>query len=62
MTINNDASRVTTHLLSVDDLNPGFDVGEVVGRGQDGLALVLLVKVPVRVPALRERRREDEPN
>ena len=53
---------MTTHLLSVDDLNPGFDVGEVVGRGQDGLALVLLVKVPVRVPALRERRREDEPN
>ena len=55
-------SRVTTHLLPVDDLDSGLDVREVVGGRQDGLALVLLVQLAVRVPVRRERGREDEPN
>ena len=55
-------SRVTAHLLPVDDLDSGLDVREVVGRRQDGLALVLLVQLAVRVPVRGERGREDEPN
>ena len=48
-------SRIATNLLPIDDLDPGLDVGEVVGGGQDGLALVLLVEVPMRVPVRGER-------
>ena len=43
------------------NLNPGFDVGEVVDRGQDGLPLVLLSQVAVRGTVGSEGRRENEP-
>ena len=39
-----------------------LDVREVMTRLEDGLALVLLVELPVRVPIARERRRVDESN
>lgn len=43
-----------THLLFVDDVDACLDVGESVGRGEDGLAFVLLVQVPVGAPVQGE--------
>lgn len=43
-------------LLLVDDVDPGFDVGEGVGGGEDGLALELLVQVAVGAAVQREGR------
>lgn len=48
------------HLLLVDDVDARLDVGEGVGGGEDGLALVLLVQVPVRAPVQREGGAVDE--
>ena len=55
-------STAAAHLLPVHDLYPGLDVGKVVGRGEDGLALVLLVQVAVGGPVRGERRGEYEAN
>ena len=46
--------------LALLDEDARLDVGEVVARLDDGLALVLLVQLSVRVPVARERRRVDE--
>lgn len=48
------------HLLLVDDVDACLDVREGVGGGEDGLALVLLVQVPVRPPVQREGGAVDE--
>lgn len=40
----------------MDDVDPGFDVGEGVGGGEDGLALELLVEVAVGAAVQREGR------
>ncbi len=52
--------NLNIYLLPVHDLYSRLDVGKVVGGGEDGLALVLLVEVAVRGAVSRERRREDE--
>jgi len=44
------------YLLLVDDVDARLDVGERVRRGEDGLALELLVQVAVGAAVQRERR------
>lgn len=44
----------------MDDVDARLDVREGVGGGEDGLALVLLVQVPVRPPVQREGGAVDE--
>lgn len=57
---NNSVPWFDPHLLLVDDVDARLDVGEGVGGGEDGLALVLLVQVPVRPPVQREGGAVDE--
>lgn len=56
----NTAAWAGLHLLLVDDVDARLDVREGVGGGEDGLALVLLVQVPVRPPVQREGGAVDE--
>lgn len=44
----------------MDDVDAGLDVGEGVGGGEDGLALELLVQVPVGSPVQGEGRAVDK--
>lgn len=49
-------AKCRPHLLFVNDVYPGFDVRESVGRCQDGFTLELLVQLPVSSAIQREGR------
>lgn len=48
------------YLFPVNDVDAGFDVGKVVGDGEDGLPLVLLVEFSVGIAIRGEGSGEDE--